>query len=105
MNLRLQDAQEYAAWFRCLADATRLQVLHVVATAGRPVAVGEIVAAVGKGQSTVSHHLRILADERFVLTETDGTRTLVSVNDRCMTEFPDAAAHIMGMAAVGQGPS
>lgn len=78
-------------------------MLHVVATAGRPMTVGEITDAVDKQQSTVSHHVRILAEERFVLTETDGNRTLVSVNDRCMTEFPDAAAHIMGVEPGGHG--
>ena len=90
------DADDYASWFRCLADGTRLRVLNAVATAGRAVTVGEIVARVGVGQSTVSHHLRILAEERFVFLRADGTRTLVTVNPACLTELPDAAARIMG---------
>lgn len=90
------EADDYAGWFRCLADGTRLQLLNAVATAGRAVTVGEIVARVGVGQSTVSHHLRILADERFVHLKADGTRTLVTVNAACLTELPEAAARIMG---------
>lgn len=91
-----EDADDYASWFRCLADSTRLLVLHVVATAGRTMTVGEIVARVGVGQSTVSHHLRILAEERFVFLRADGTRTLVTVNSACLKELPEAAARIMG---------
>ena len=90
------DADEYASWFRCLADGTRLLVLHAVATAGRAMTVGEIVDCVGVGQSTVSHHLRILAEERFVHMRANGTRTLVTVNRNCLQEFPEAAARIMG---------
>lgn len=90
------DAAEYASWFRCLADGTRLLVLNAVATAGRAITVGEIVDRVGVGQSTVSHHLRVLAAERFVHVAADGTRTLVTVNADCLQEFPEAAARIMG---------
>lgn len=91
------QADEYASWFRCLADGTRLRVLSFVAAADEPVTVGEIVEAVGKSQSTVSRHLQVLADERFVFTEADGVRTLVRVNDSCMVALPDAAAAVMGV--------
>ncbi len=88
-------ADEYARWFRCLADGTRIRILNYVAAAGEPVTVGQIVEAVGKSQSTVSRHLQVLGDDRFVFTEVDGVRTLVSVNDSCMTALPAAAAAIM----------
>lgn len=88
-------ADEYAKWFRCLADGTRIRILNLVANAGEPITVGEIVAEVGKSQSTVSRHLQILAEDRFVFTEPDGIRTLIRVNDRCMTALPEAAAAIM----------
>ena len=89
------EADEYAGWFRCLADGTRIRILNVVASAPGPLTVGEIVDAVGKSQSTVSKHLQILADERFVFAEPDGIRTLVRVNTQCMTALPEAAAAIM----------
>ena len=89
-------ADEYASWFRCLADGTRLRVLNIVASADGPVTVGEIVDQMDKSQSTISRHLKVLADERFVLTETDGIRTRVRVNPNCMTELPIAAAAVMG---------
>ena len=45
----------------------------------------------------MSHHLRILAEERFVHMRADGTRTLVTVNRDCLQELPAAAARIMGL--------
>ncbi|MXW99936.1 MAG: winged helix-turn-helix transcriptional regulator [Acidimicrobiaceae bacterium] len=90
------DADEYASWFRCLADGTRLLVLNAVASADRAMTVGEIVDRVGVGQSTVSHHLRVLAEECFVHMQADGTRTLVTVNPDCLQALPEAAARIMG---------
>ncbi len=90
-----EQADEFAAWFACLSDGTRVRILSVVAAAGRPVTVGEIVDAVGRSQSTVSTHIKRLAAERFVYTEPDGVRTLVRVNDACMRALPEAAAAIM----------
>lgn len=92
-------AQEYARWFRVLGDGTRIRILNLVASADAPLTVGEIVEAIGKSQSTVSNHLRLLADERYVFTEADGVRTLITANRSCMTELPDAAARIMGVAS------
>ena len=95
MSLQNEQAEEYARWFRCLADGTRLRILSLVADSSEPVTVGEIVEVIGKSQSTVSRHLQILAEERFIFTEPDGIRTLVRVNELCMTALPEAAAAIM----------
>jgi DNA-binding transcriptional ArsR family regulator len=88
-------ADEYASWFSCLSDGTRVRILNVVANADHPMTVGEIVQIIGKSQSTVSRHLQILAEDRYVLTEPDGVRTLVRVNEACMVALPRAAAAIM----------
>lgn len=95
-TLAPQTADEYAVWFRCLSDGTRVQILNVVATAEEPLTVGQIVERVGKSQSTVSRHIRVLTDGCFVTCEADGVRTRVRVNELCMTELPRAAAEIMG---------
>lgn len=95
MKLSPELADEYASWFRCLSDGTRIRILNHLANAPGPMTVGEIVEAVGKSQSTVSRHLQILADDGFVFTQADGIRTLVTVNAACMTALPEAAATIM----------
>ena len=105
MNTPLDQnlANEYARWFRCLADGTRVRILNVVANADGPLTVGEIVETVRKSQSTVSRHLQVLAEEEFVFTEPDGIRTLVRVNETCMNALPDAAASIMARSSIGSG--
>ncbi|HSJ44394.1 MAG TPA: metalloregulator ArsR/SmtB family transcription factor [Euzebyales bacterium] len=90
------SAEVYASWFRCLADATRIQILHLLARTGRPLTVGEVVAAVGVGQSTVSAHLRRLADLEFVFVDHVGTASHYRINDDCLTSFPAAADVVMG---------
>jgi DNA-binding transcriptional ArsR family regulator len=92
-------ATEYASWFKALADPTRVQIVSLLARRGGPMTVGEVVAAVGVAQSTVSHHLKALADVRFVLAEPRGTSTLYRVNDACVSCFPSAADVVMGRPA------
>lgn len=99
-KINQKNANEYARWFRCLGDGTRIRILNLIASAAGPLTVGEIVEKIGKSQSTVSHHLQILAEGRFVFMEMDGVRTIVSVNTKCMTELPDAAAMIMARSNV-----
>jgi DNA-binding transcriptional ArsR family regulator len=89
-------AETYAGWFKALADGTRVQVVSLLARAGRPMTVKEIVAAVPVGQSTVSEHLRQLAAVRFVLAEDRGTSRLYRINGNCVTCFPTAADLVMG---------
>ena len=96
MNIINQKkADEYAQWFKCLGDGTRIRILNFIASTSEPLTVGEIVEKIGRSQSTVSHHLQILAEGRFVFMESDGVRTIVSANKKCMTELPDAATEIM----------
>lgn len=94
--LERAEAVEYASWFKVLADATRVQVVSLLARRRAPMTVGEIVDAAGVGQSTVSHHLRILAEVGFVLVEHRGTASLYRINDACVSCFPSAADVVMG---------
>jgi DNA-binding transcriptional ArsR family regulator len=89
-------ATEYASWFKALADPTRIQIVSLLARYGAPMTVGQIVAAVAVGQSTVSAHLRQLAKVRFVLVEHRGTASLYRINDACVECFPSAADVVMG---------
>jgi DNA-binding transcriptional ArsR family regulator len=54
------------------------------------------VAAVGIAQSTVSHHLKVLAQVRFVLADADGTSNRYRINPCCVDCFPTAADVVMG---------
>lgn len=96
MKLARSDAETYAAWFGCLADPTRILILNLLARQRRSMSVGRIVRAVDVGQSTVSHHLKKLAETGFVLCERRGGQSLYRVNDRCLERFPSAADLVMG---------
>src|SRR6266480_4511198 len=95
-------AAEYATWFKALADATRIQIVSLLARHGAPMNVGEIVAAVDVGQSTVSAHLKVLADVRFLLAEHRGTATYYRINEACVDCFPTAADIVMGRPVPAQ---
>jgi DNA-binding transcriptional ArsR family regulator len=92
-------AQEYASWFRALADPTRVQLVELLARTRKPMSVGEIVAAMGLAQSTVSQHLKILAEVRFVLADPVGNARHYRINDACVECFPSAADLVMGRPA------
>jgi DNA-binding transcriptional ArsR family regulator len=91
-----QIAEGYASWFRSLSDPTRIQILHLLAAHEAPMTVGQIVQRVGVGQSTVSHHLKVLAQVRFVTVEHAGASSRYQVNPSCLTAFPTAADVVMG---------
>ena len=96
-------AARYASWFRALADPTRVQIVSLLARSARPLSVGAITDAVDVGQSTVSAHLKVLADVGFVLAERRGTSVRYRVNDRCVDRFPTASDLVMGRPAPAAG--
>jgi DNA-binding transcriptional ArsR family regulator len=97
--LDTDTATIYATWFKALADPTRVRLLNLLAVERRPMSVGEIVERADVGQSTVSHHLKQLAEVRFVLTEKRGTSVYYRVNAACLVCFPTAADAVMGNPA------
>jgi L-amino acid N-acyltransferase YncA/DNA-binding transcriptional ArsR family regulator len=91
------DAATYAEWFACLAEPTRVRLLHAVAVAGREMTIGALTEQLGISQSTCSHHVRKLAEVGFVRLRKEGTTTLVAVNPACCTGLPHAADAVMGV--------
>ncbi|MBF6100524.1 GNAT family N-acetyltransferase [Nocardia cyriacigeorgica] len=97
--LSVADATTYAGWFACLADPTRVRLLHHVATKPAGITIGELADALGIGQPTVSHHVRKLAEVGFLTVHKDRTSTVVAVNPACCTGLPHAADAVMGVLA------
>jgi len=90
------DARQYAAWFRALADPTRIQIVSLLARAGGPLTVGEIVSAADVSQATVSQHLKVLAGIRFVVAERRGAARYYRLNEACVAGFPTATGLVAG---------
>jgi L-amino acid N-acyltransferase YncA/DNA-binding transcriptional ArsR family regulator len=93
------EAATYAEWFACLADPTRVRLLHAVATSPTGITVGSLTEVIGISQSTCSHHVRKLAQVGFVRVQKSGTSTIVTVNEACCTGLPHAADAVMGTLA------
>lgn len=97
--LERATAEQYASWFRALADPSRVQLVALLARRGESMSVGQIVAEMGLAQSTVSQHLRILTGVRFVLVEPIGNARHYRINTACVACFPSAADLVMGKPA------
>lgn len=81
-TLSTADAEATAARFKALADPTRVQLLHLVAGAGRDEAcVCDLTDTVNLSQPTVSHHLRILVNAGLLTRERRGTWAWYRVSD------------------------
>jgi len=104
MEVERGQAETWASWFRALGDPSRILILNLLATSGRPLSVGEIVDALGLAQSTVSHHLKILGQVGFALVEREVTVSWWRVNERCLACFPSAAEVVMGRVPAGAAP-
>jgi ArsR family transcriptional regulator len=59
-------AEELARIHKALGDPTRVQMVHVLASASEPVCVCDFTAAFDLGQPTISHHLARLRDAGLV---------------------------------------
>jgi ArsR family transcriptional regulator, arsenate/arsenite/antimonite-responsive transcriptional repressor len=89
------QAEEFAGWFKALADPTRIRILNLLALSEDAVCVCDITDHFQLGQPTISHHLKILRDVRFVESERRGTYMYYRVNRACLGEFPEAARLIL----------
>ena len=89
------EAEEFAGWFKALADPTRIRILNLLAASPEPVCVCDITDHFPLGQPTISHHLKVLRDVRFVIAERRGTFMHYRVNQECLAEFPEAARRIL----------
>ena len=74
----MEDLGSITERLKLLADPTRLRVLHLLKL--EELTVGELAAALGQGQSTVSSHLARLRDAGFVQDRRDGTRSFYRLN-------------------------
>lgn len=89
------DAETYASWMKAIADPTRIRMLNLLAQSSEPVCVCEFVDLFSLGQSTISHHLKILRDVRFIFAERRGTFMYYQLNQSCVQELPLAAQRIL----------
>ncbi|MGP7997685.1 MAG: helix-turn-helix domain-containing GNAT family N-acetyltransferase [Streptosporangiaceae bacterium] len=98
-RLSAATAQDYAGWFRLLADPVRVRIVSELASADQPLSVAQLVAAVQVGQSTMARHLNVLAAGRLVLAERRGAARRYRLNQASVPVFPRAADVVSGHPA------
>jgi ArsR family transcriptional regulator len=81
------DAERMAAIARALADPVRLQLVDVLRTHAGKVCVSELTPLFDVGQSTVSHHLKVLRDAGIVASERPGLWAYYYVVPGVLDEF------------------
>ncbi len=87
-------ADELAATYKALGDPTRIQILHILATATEPVCVCDFTAAFDLGQPTVSHHLATLREAGIVTSFKRGIWAFYRLNPAMSSAAGAAVAQI-----------
>ena len=73
--------------FKALADATRLRILKLLT--GGELCVGEIMLALKKPQSSISHNLSILEDAGLIKERKEGKWCHYRISDGAVMDFID----------------
>lgn len=77
--------------FAALADPVRLRLVSLLATATDGTAcVCDLIAPLGKSQSTVSHHLKVLTDAGLVTGDKQGRMTFYRLVEQRLDELKTA---------------
>src|SRR5687767_15934059 len=70
----LRHPESLLGWMESLADPTRLRLLRLLER--HELGVAELTEVLQLPQSTVSRHLKVLADQGWVMSRPDGTNRL-----------------------------
>ena len=83
-------AENLARTRRAVADPTRLQLLSMIAGAQKGEAtVGDLAAALGMTQPTVTHHLRIMVADGLLIRDQRGRQVWHSIAEDRKTAIVD----------------
>ncbi len=65
--------------FKALSDANRLMIMELLK--GGELSAGQILQHVSMGQSTLSHHMKILCDSGIVIARKDSRWVFYTINE------------------------
>ena len=72
VTLSQEEAEATARLFAALGDPARVRLVNLLATAGGPVCMCDLIGPVGLAQPTVSHHMKKLLEAGLVEREQRG---------------------------------
>ncbi len=87
LPLPRERAEEYAQLFRALGDATRVQIIRLLAEHDAPLCACEVEAAFNLSQPTISYHLKVLRDADLVTTDRHGPWIYYRVNRQRLADL------------------
>ena len=88
-SLDADRATQLAAYAKALADPIRVQLVDVLAEHPGELCACELLPLFDVAQSTLSHHLKTLADAGIVETRRQGLFAYYLVRPRALTELSD----------------
>src|SRR4051794_28797546 len=92
-RLKAADAEHLAAAFKVLSDPARVRLLSLIAAqADGEACVCNLIAPLGLGQPTVSHHLKVMHEAGLLERERRGTWVYYRVVPEALTRLRDALA-------------
>ena len=77
--IHISIEEEQSRFLKCIGDPTRLQILKFLATGEKCVC--EIIDAIGKEQSLISHHLKALKECNIVFSTPKAKRIYYRLAD------------------------
>jgi ArsR family transcriptional regulator, arsenate/arsenite/antimonite-responsive transcriptional repressor len=90
-----QEASALSRRFAALGDPVRLRLLNLLATSSDgAVCACDLVEPVGKSQSTVSHHLKVLREAGLVISERRGTNIWYAAVPAALDALREALAPV-----------
>ena len=81
----MSSEDDQVRFLRCIGEVNRLRILKYLTTGEK--CVGDIVNAVGKEQSLISHHLKSLKDCNIVLATQRAKKIYYSLADPRLAEL------------------
>jgi len=79
--------------FKALGDPTRVKLVSLIASSpGQEACICDLVDAVDLVQSTVSHHMKLLADTGLVQREQRGKWAFYKLNTALLQQIGDTVA-------------
>ena len=90
------EAAATAELFRALSDPARVRAVNILATAGEPVCICNLIEPLGLSQPTVSHHMKKLLEAGLVDREQRGKWAYFSLKPEAI-ETLAAVADLKGV--------
>lgn len=90
------EAAATAELFRALGDPARVRAVNILATAGEPVCICNLIEPLGLSQPTVSHHMKKLLEAGLVEREQRGKWAYFSLKPEAIEKLA-AVADLKGV--------